>query len=163
MLLIDADLRKPKLERYLDLEAGAGLTTVLIGEADVSQVVQEWGPDGLEVLASGPIPPNPSELLGSPAMEKIVRQVRDDYDVVIIDTPPLLPVTDAAVTSVLADGVILVVRYGRTRQDQVAHSLDALGSVDSRVLGTVLSMVPLTRGDRLPSYYDARTSREADD
>jgi capsular exopolysaccharide synthesis family protein len=154
VLLVDADLRKPRLQRYLDLEGSIGLTSVLIGDADMSQVVQAWGPDGLEVLASGPIPPNPSELLGSAAMEWFVSEVRAEYELVIIDTPPLLPVTDGAVTSVLADGVILLVRYGKTSRDDVRHSLDALESVDARVLGTVLFMTPSGRTDRLPSYYD---------
>ncbi len=159
VLLIDGDLRKPKLERYLDLEGSAGLTSVLIGEAELNHVVQEWGPDGLDVLASGPIPPNPSELLGSAAMEQLVAKARSAYELVVVDTPPLLPVTDAAVTSVLADGVIVIVRHGKTRRDQVAQSLDALESVDARVLGSVMSMSPVGRGGRLPSYYDDRARR----
>lgn len=153
-LLVDGDLRKPKLERYLDLEGAAGLTTVLIGDSELADVVQPWGPSGLEVLACGPIPPNPSELLGGPAMERLVAEARETYDIVVIDTPPLLPVTDAAVTASVADGVILVVRHGKTHRDQVADSLSSLGSVDARVLGTVMSMVPTGRRDRLPGYYD---------
>jgi tyrosine-protein kinase len=154
VLLIDADLRKPKLARYLDLEGSAGLTSVLIGEVDLDHVVQNWGPDGLQVLASGPIPPNPSELLGSAAMERAVRDARAKYELVIIDTPPLLPVTDAAVTSVLADGVILMVRYGKTARDEIRQSLDSLASVDARVLGTVLFLPPRGRADKLPTYYE---------
>ncbi|HET9648796.1 MAG TPA: polysaccharide biosynthesis tyrosine autokinase [Microlunatus sp.] len=154
-LLVDGDLRKPKLERYLDLESSAGLTSILIGEAQLSEIVQPWGPSGLDVLACGPIPPNPSELLGGSAMERFLTDARTAYDIVIVDTPPLLPVTDAAVTAAVADGVILVVRHGRTRRDQVDDALDALGSVDARVLGTVLSMVPTGRSDRLPTYDDS--------
>ncbi|GAA3608805.1 tyrosine-protein kinase domain-containing protein [Microlunatus ginsengisoli] len=153
-LLVDADLRKPKLERYLDLEGSAGLTSILIGEGQLAQVVQPWGPSGLDVLACGPIPPNPSELLGGPTMERFIADARAAYDLVIVDTPPLLPVTDAAVTSAVADGVILVVRHGKTRREQVGDALDSLASVDARVLGTVLSMVPAGRGDRLPTYYE---------
>lgn len=160
-LLVDGDLRKPKLESYLDLEGGAGLTTVLIGDSELADVVQPWGPSGLDVLACGPIPPNPSELLGGTSMERFVASARETYDIVIIDTPPLLPVTDAAVTSAVADGVILVVRHGRTRRDQVGDSLSSLTSVDARVLGTVMSMVPTGRRDRLPGYYEdaARPTR----
>ena len=106
------------------------------------------------MLASGPIPPNPSELLGSAAMERTVRDARAKYELVIIDTPPLLPVTDAAVTSVLADGVILMVRYGKTARDEIRQSLDSLASVDARVLGTVLFLPPRGRADRLPTYYE---------
>lgn len=153
-LLVDGDLRKPKLETYLDLEGAAGLTTVLIGDSQLSDVVQPWGPSGLEVLACGPIPPNPSELLGGSAMERFVTEARAIYDIVVVDTPPLLPVTDAAVTSAVADGVILVVRHGKTQRDQVTDSLRSLRSVDARVLGTVMSMVPTGRKDRLPGYYE---------
>ena len=87
-------------------------------------------------------------------MERFVAEARAAYEIVIFDTPPLLPVTDAAVTAAVADGVILVVRHGKTRREQVADALDALASVDARVLGTVLSMVPSNRADRLPSYYE---------
>jgi capsular exopolysaccharide synthesis family protein len=161
-LLVDGDLRKPKLESYLDLEGAAGLTTVLIGDSQLSDVVQPWGPSGLEVLACGPIPPNPSELLGGSAMERFVTEARATYDIVVIDTPPLLPVTDGAVTSAMADGVILVVRHGKTQRDQVSDSLRSLQSVDARVLGTVMSMVPIGRKDRLPGYYeDAARPAEA--
>jgi capsular exopolysaccharide synthesis family protein len=153
-LLVDGDLRKPKLEHYLDLEASAGLTSILIGDGELAQLVQPWGQSGLDVLACGPIPPNPSELLGSAAMERFIADARTAYEIVILDTPPLLPVTDAAVTSAVADGVILVVRHGRTRREQVTDALDALASVDARVLGTVLSMVPTNRSDRQPTYYD---------
>ena len=163
VLLMDADLRKPKLEAYLDLEASAGLTNVLIGEVEIDQVVQTWGPDGLEVLASGPIPPNPSELLGSAAMEKTLKDARSRYDMVVIDTPPLLPVTDAAVTSVHADGVIVLVRSGRTSRDELTQALDSLSSVDARVLGTVLFATPTNRSDRVTTYYESAptTGRDA--
>jgi len=158
VLLIDADLREPRVHRYLELERAAGLTSVLIGEAELSQVVQEWGPDGLNVLTSGQLPPNPSELLGSAAMERLVHQARSAYDLVILDTPPLLPVTDAAVTSVLADGVVLLVQHGRTHRDQVARSVEALRSVDARILGTVLSMVPVPRREKQSAYYGSNRS-----
>lgn len=156
-LLLDGDLRKPKLARYLDLEGSAGVTNVLIGDAELADVVQDFGEHGLQVLASGPIPPNPSELLGSVSMEKLIQQARITYDLVIIDTPPLLPVTDAAVTATSSDGVLLVVRYGRTRIDQVLQSIASLRSVDARVLGTVVSMTKETRRQRRSSYYVSET------
>jgi capsular exopolysaccharide synthesis family protein len=154
VLLVDADLRKPRLGRLLDLEGSAGLTSVLIGEAKVCEVVQEWGPDALRVLTSGLLPPNPSELLASPAMNAFLEEARANYDVVILDTSPLLPVTDGAVTATQADGVIMLVRYGKTARDQVSHSLDMLRAGDARILGTVFSMAPLARNERQPSYYE---------
>ncbi len=156
VLLIDADLRKSKLENYLDLEGSAGLTNVLIGEVNADDVIQEWGENGLRVLASGPIPPNPSELLGSPSMEKLIQELRMGFDLLVVDTPPVLPVTDAAVTATQADGVLLVVRHGRTHQEQVLQSIESLETVDARILGTVLSMAPDHRRDRLPSYHEER-------
>lgn len=154
VLLIDADLRKSRLGSYLDLERAAGLTNVLIGEVAAEDVIQEWGDSGLRVLTSGPIPPNPSELLGSTAMEKLISELRSQFELLVIDTPPVLPVTDAAVTATQADGVLLVVRHGHTQQDQVVQSLEALEAVDARILGAVLSMSPDHRRDRLPAYYD---------
>lgn len=155
VLLIDGDLRRPRVESYLDLEASAGLTNVLIGEAELHDVTQEWGSDGLEVLASGPIPPNPNELLGGAVMEQLLLQAREDYALVIIDTPPILPVADALILAALADGAILVVRHGRTTGEQVSRSLEMLQSASARVLGTVLSMSPGTRGGS--SYYEYET------
>ncbi len=155
VLLIDGDLRRPRVESYLDLEASAGLTNVLIGEAELHDVTQEWGADGLEVLASGPIPPNPNELLGGAVMEQLLLQAREDYALVIIDTPPILPVADALILAALADGAILVVRHGHTTGEQVSRSLEMLQSASARVLGTVLSMSPGTRGGS--SYYEYET------
>lgn len=152
VLLIDGDLRRPRLESYLDLEPSAGLTSVLIGEAALHDVTQEWGPDGLEVLASGPIPPNPNELLGGSVMEQLLLKAREDYSLVIIDTPPILPVADALIVAAIADGAILVVRHGHTTGEQVSRSLEMLQSASARVLGTVLSMSPESRGGS--SYYE---------
>lgn len=153
-LLIDADLRKPQLARYLDLEPAAGLTSVLIGEATLGDVVQDWGSDGLQVLTSGPIPPNPTELLGSGAMEQLLAQAKERYDVVLIDTPPVLPVADAVVTAAEVDGVLLMVRHGKTHIDKVMRAVDALEAVDARVLGTVLTMAREARSERVAAYAE---------
>lgn len=155
-LLVDADLRQPRLQEYLGLSAESGLTSLLIGDATVDEVVQPWGDHDLKVITSGPTPPNPSELLGSSAMENLVQQLRNSYEVVIIDTPPLLPVTDAAVVATVADGVILIVRNGKTRSDQVSKSLETLTAVGARVLGSVFTLVPQARRERnMMSYYRA--------
>lgn len=159
-LLVDADLRRPKLEELLDIEAAAGLTTALLGDATWSDLTQEWGPDGLTILASGPIPPNPSELLSSEAMADFLEQARSEFSLIIIDSPPILPVTDSVVTSVLADGVLLAVRYGRTKRDQVEASMEALNAVGVRVVGTALTMVPSGPGGPKSSYYQERTGAE---
>lgn len=145
VLLVEADLRRPRLMTYLGMEGAVGLTSVLIHRADVDEAIQSWGDGLLDVLPSGQIPPNPSELLGSPAMRDLLKQLQDRYDIVLLDSPPLLPVTDAAVLSVLADGVLIVVRANRTRREHLAQAVEALHAVDARILGVVLNMLPSQR------------------
>ena len=145
VLLIEGDLRRPRVADYLNLARDVGLTNVLAGRAELDDVLQTWGSGGLTVLVSGAIPPNPSELLGSHQMGELLSRLKKTFEIIIIDTPPLLPVTDAAVVAAHADGAILVVRYGRTSRNQVATAAGALRAVDARLLGTVLNMVP-TRG-----------------
>lgn len=152
-LLIDADLRRPQVGARLKLLDEVGVTSVLVGDADFDSVVQEWGSDGLHVLASGPVPPNPSELLGSAAMRSLLTQARKDYDMVIIDTPPIAPVTDAVVTSLLADGAMMVTRYGKTSRDKVAKAVLSLTSVNARVLGSVLTMASPDVSQGGETYY----------
>ena len=140
-LLVDADLRRPQLAGLFGLEGSVGLTSVLLGRIDLREAVQKHSASGLEVLTSGSLPPNPAELLQSHAMEQLLKEARGEYDVIVIDSPPLLPVTDAALIAAQADGAVLVVRQGRTTRDQLTHSLDRLGGVGARPLGIALNMV----------------------
>lgn len=141
-ILVEADLRRPRVADYMGLEGAVGLTDVLIGRARLDDVLQQWGTSPLSVLTSGALPPNPSELLSSTQMADLVSALRARADIVLIDAPPLLPVTDAALISRQCDGAILVVRHGKTTREQVTRSLDALSSVGARLLGTVLNMAP---------------------
>ena len=152
VVLVEADLRRPRVARYLDLEGGLGLTDVLAGQASIWEVLQDWGASGLSVLPSGSSAPNPSELLGSANMVKLLDELRAGFDTVLIDTPPLLPVTDAAVAAVHADGALLVARHRRTTRAQLTRAVDALNSVDARVLGCVFNMVRPTGTD--PGGYE---------
>ncbi|SCL33206.1 protein-tyrosine kinase [Micromonospora rhizosphaerae] len=148
VLLIDADLRRPKVADYLGLDGGVGLTDVLISDAQVGDVVQRWGDRSLLVLPSGSAPPNPSELLGSKAMGDLLLTLRESADIVVIDTAPLLAVTDGVVVAVQADGALLVTRQGRTSRTQVAAAARSLHSVSVRLLGCVLNMSKVTKADR---------------
>lgn len=141
VLLIDADLRRPAIADRLGLEASAGLTTVLLGRAPVADLVQEWGTGGLHVLASGPVPPNPSELLGSPAMRRLLERLRDDYDHIVVDTAPVLPVADAAILSRSVDGLLVLANVKRVRRAQLSETLRSLAHVEATVLGVVLNQV----------------------
>lgn len=139
VLLIDGDLRKPKLATYLGLEGSVGLTSVLIGEAALGEVVQHDRTPGLYVLAAGPVPPNPSELLDSQAMVALLASANHDYDSVVIDAPPVLPVTDPAILASLTAGALLVIGSGTTRRPEVAAAIEALEGADGVVLGVILN------------------------
>jgi receptor protein-tyrosine kinase len=140
--VVDADLRDPEMTGYLDLGGRAGLSHVLTGLADVDDVVQQYGEGRFSVLAAGPRPPRPGELLGSQNMERIVEKLRAAYDVVLIDGPPLLTVADATGLVPLTDGVLLSVRYGVTEHEQVHKAATLVGRVGGTVLGVVLNVVP---------------------
>lgn len=149
--LLDCDLRKPKVAEYLGLEGGAGLTDVLIGRARVADVMLPWGKRPLYVLPAGKVPPNPSELLGSKQMNQLLEALANEFDVVLCDAPPLLPVTDAAILSRSATGALVVVAAGRTTTHQLGGALDALDTVGAAIGGVVLTMVP-TRGPDAYGY-----------
>ncbi|MEU8261778.1 polysaccharide biosynthesis tyrosine autokinase [Micromonospora sp. NPDC048999] len=147
VLLIDADLRRPRAADYLGLDGAVGLTDVLVGDVEVGDVVQRWGEKSLLVLPSGASPPNPSELLGSKAMSDLLVALRESADIVVIDTAPLLAVTDGVVVAVQADGALLVTQQGRTSRSQVAAATRALTSVSVRLLGCVLNMAKIAKVD----------------
>ncbi len=157
VLLLEADLRRPSLGECLGVESSVGLTNVLVGQVDLDDVIQEWGADGLHVLPSGTIPPNPSELLGSDRMRTLMTTLRGRFDVIVVDTPPLLPVTDAAIVATQADGVVLVARHGRTRRDDVAAAVDLLRAVEAPLVGTVLNMTP-ERASSRDGYHPYATA-----
>lgn len=143
--LVDGDLRLPRVAEYMGIEGGVGLTDVLIGRAELPDVLQKWGKNKLFVLPSGRVPPNPSELLGSAAMARMLAALTDEFDVVLIDAPPLLLVTDAAVLSKLCGGAIMVVASGRTKRNELSSALKALERAGSRLVGMVITMLP-TKG-----------------
>jgi capsular exopolysaccharide synthesis family protein len=151
VVLVDADLRRPRVDEYLGLERNAGLTTALIGRADVKDLLQPWGEDELYVLTSGQIPPNPSELLGSEAMKQLIIQLEQTFDAIIIDAPPLLPVTDAAVLAQQVGGVVLVIGSSKVKIPDLQKSLSSLELVEADLLGVVLNLLP-TKGPDAYAY-----------
>ena len=141
--VVEADLRRPRLLDYMGLEGSAGLTTVLIGQASLDEMLQPYG-DHLMVLGAGPIPPNPSELLGGSAMRSVLDELRKRFEYVVIDAPPLLPVTDAVVLSKVVDGTIVVVGSGIVHRYQLSQALATLDGVDAKVLGLLMNRLPAT-------------------
>lgn len=160
VLLVDGDMRRPMLHKYLDLVGPVGFSTVLSGQASFDEVLQKTRFPGLTVITSGAIPPNPSELLGSLTAKKLLSEMRGQFDYVIIDSTPLLAVTDAAILAAAADGVLIAVRFGQTKRDQLSHSVENLRGVDASVLGAVFTMMPARgSGSYTYSYYGTESER----
>lgn len=152
VLIIEADLRRPKLGEYLGLISSVGLTDVLVGTATLEEVAQPYGENDVWFLGAGPIPPNPVELLSSPAMHRLLDAVRETFDIVLIDAPPLLPVTDAAILSQQAGNAILVIGIGVAERGDMDRSLDSLDRVDAKLAGVVLNRVPSVEAPNAYSY-----------
>ncbi|GAB3855602.1 polysaccharide biosynthesis tyrosine autokinase [Nocardioides maradonensis] len=156
-LIIDADLRRPRVASTLGLDPAVGLTTALVGKTEIADAIQVHGPSGLHVLASGAKPPNPTEILQSRVTHDLIRRLRASYDTVIIDAPPLLPVADASVLATLADGVILVIRHAKTTRDQVTEAVNRVAQVGGRMYGVVVNMVAKRAVGSYYYYYYEET------
>lgn len=151
VLLIDADLRRPEVATLLGLEGAVGLTDLLTSRTATPDVLQLWGPNNLAVLPAGTVPPNPNELLGSAAMRDLLQELHRDYEIIVFDAPPLLPVSDAAVLSAMTSGALLVAGVGKVHRPQVQKAIESLELLEARVFGVVPNMVP-TRGADADSY-----------
>lgn len=144
VLLIDGDLRNPSVARTMGLDGSFGLTTLLLGMADPEDVIQRWRQSTLHVLPAGPVPPNPSELLGSEPMEILFGKLAHDYDFILVDSPPVVPVIDAVLINKLTNGLIMVVGADRTRKRDLASAVQSLETVDVPVAGFALNMAPVS-------------------
>lgn len=151
VVLVDGDMRRPTLHKYLDLVQPVGFSTVLSGAASLDEALQKTRFPGLTVLTSGAIPPNPSELLGSQTAKKLLSELKTQFDYVIVDSTPLLAVTDAAILAAGADGVLIISRFGQTKREQLAHAIESLEDVGASLLGAVFTMTPM-RGSGSYSY-----------
>lgn len=141
VLLLDADLRNPSVAKTLGIEGSVGLTTILLGRAEPADVVQQWGTSSLFVLPAGQRPPNPSELLGSEPMEQLFQKLSHDYDFILVDSPPVVPVIDAVLINRLTHGLILVVADERTKKRDLASAVKSLETVEVPISGFALNMV----------------------
>jgi succinoglycan biosynthesis transport protein ExoP len=151
VLVIDGDLRRPRLADTLRIDGGVGLTDVLIGRVDLDDALQQWGDGHVTVLPAGAIPPNPSELLQSQAMERLLAVLQERFTTIVIDAPPLLPVSDAAILSHRAAGTIMVCAAGSTTKGQLGDAIGKVERVGGRVLGVVLTKLPV-KGVDASSY-----------
>lgn len=150
-IIIDCDLRKPSLHKKFKVSNSVGLSDVLIGKEKIDTVLFKFD-DKLDVITSGKLPPNPSEMLGSKTMERLLLALKERYDIIILDTAPLQAVTDAQILSTKADGIILVVRAEATKRESVLQAKSLIEKVGGKILGTVLNGVEASR-DKYYYYY----------
>jgi capsular exopolysaccharide synthesis family protein len=158
VLLVDADLRRPSVAKYCGVEGTVGLTSVLSGQVSLDDAVHQWS--HINVLAAGALPPNPSQIVNSNAMADLLVKLSRSFDLVIVDSPPLLPVTDALALSRITDGALIVVRYKGTRRQQLAASLRALEAVKARAIGVVLNKVTQKNKDAEYVYEGSSEPRQ---
>ena len=156
VLLIDCDLRKPSLHKKFRISNMLGLTDVLIGKETVGRVIVRYD-DGLDILTSGKIPPNPAEMLGSQNMMDLLEELKNKYDIIVLDTAPLQAVTDAQILSTKVDGTILVIRAGKTKKDSVCQAKELLSKVGANILGIVFNATEAEKG-KYYHYYGSSSA-----
>lgn len=161
VLLIDADLRKPSVADYCGIEGIVGLTSVLVGSATLEEAIRPWAGGVIDVLPSGRVPYNPAQVLGSETMANVLEEVRARYDFVLLDTAPILPVTDSLILASLVDGSIVVARFKKTRRQQLAGTIDSLAGVNARLLGVVLNGVNPLKQEPYYTFRDDEASASA--
>lgn len=153
VLLVDCDLRKPVLHKNFSISNQIGLSDYIAGQVELAQCIVEYK-ENLHLIPSGKIPPNPSEMLSSQKMKEFVKEISEEYDVVIIDSPPVIAVTDAQIISTYVDGVVLVVASGKVDKDAVLKAKEKFTQVKAHMLGAVLTQVPVDKkGYGYKNYY----------
>ncbi|MBD2872140.1 CpsD/CapB family tyrosine-protein kinase [Paenibacillus arenilitoris] len=155
VLVIDADLRKPAQHYIFSVSNHKGLTTVLSTRLEPQEVIQRTSTDNLSVLAAGPTPHNPSELLSSKEMGGLLETLRHAYDLIIIDTPAIMSVTDAQIVAAQSDGVVLVIDSGKVKKEVVLKAKASLAHVQANLIGAVLNNISRKQADSYSYYYKA--------
>lgn len=153
VLLIDADMRKPRIHKVFDFSNQSGLVNILVQREDYTKFVHKIDIENLDIVTSGPIPPNPSELLTSNSMRQFIQKIREDYDVIFIDAPPVGSVTDAAILSTIVDGTVLVAASGQVQIDAIKRSKELLEQVNANIVGVVLNKLDKNAQGNYYYYY----------
>jgi non-specific protein-tyrosine kinase len=146
VILVDCDLRRPSVHTLFDVPNEQGLTTTILAQVEGPLPLQATSVPGLSLLTSGPLPPRPADLLGSRRMEQLIARLRNEADIVLFDTPPVVAVTDAAVLATRVDGVLLVLQAGQTRRDRAREARQKLEKVKANIIGVVLNNAKLEAG-----------------
>jgi capsular exopolysaccharide synthesis family protein len=153
VIVVDTDLRRPKLHKLLEISNTNGLTDILLKGDDYRKYVNRSVHPNLDLITSGTIPDNPSEILGSDAVKRLIEELKKDYDYVFLDTPPVVPVNDAIIMSTYVDRVILVLASGEVEKEIAVKAVRDLQKVGAKILGTVLNKVPINKQKYNYYYY----------
>jgi capsular exopolysaccharide synthesis family protein len=155
VLLIDADLRKPRVHRYFNLSNDIGLTDIVVKNVSTEEAIKKFSyVENLSIICSGSVPPNPTEILESKKLAELLQELKEKFDIVIIDTPPVGQLTDGAILASMADGVILVAASGESNIDMVRRARAALMQVNANIIGVVLTKIDKTRSGSYYTYYN---------
>lgn len=157
VLIIDCDLRKPSLHRKFNVSNEVGLTDVLVGTSELNKVMKKID-DNLYLLSTGTLPPNPAEIIGSNTMENFLDECKINFDYIILDTPPILPVTDSKLLAIKADATVLVVRSEISKSKHVSQAFKELEKVNANVIGTILNDVEM-HSEKLYYDYSAKNNK----
>lgn len=162
VLVVDTDLRKPRIHKMFGLDNQKGITTLLSQHEEIESSIYNIGIDNLDIVCCGPIPPNPSELLGSYAMKDLIEKFKEQYDVILFDSAPVDIVTDASILGAICDGVILVVKSGVVDMAAVTRAKERLINVNANILGVVLNNITRKNQDNYYycHYYEEETCKE---
>lgn len=153
VLLIDCDLRKPTVHKKLGIPNSGGMTNLLIQKKQIDECIMETEIPNLYVITSGPIPPNPAELLGSNRMKSLIREFENVFDITLIDAPPVLAVTDAQILSKICSGTIITTAHGQSEKEAIIKAKELLDATDSKILGIVFNKIPMKNSRKYGKYY----------
>lgn len=160
VLIIDCDLRKPVQHQNFYLDNAVGVTNCLVNDLKLDKAIQSTEMAGLDILTCGPIPPNPAELIGTTKMAALIAAARDAYDIVLLDSPPVMTVTDASLLSTMVDGVLLVVKTAFTKIELVQETKSLLDRTNAKIIGVVLNQVDVNGGNYYYYYYYAKDEKK---
>jgi len=152
-VLIDTDLRRPVIHSIFDMKKDNGISSYLIGHGELKDIIKPTFVDNLHIIPSGPLPPNPSELLGSEEMKKLISNLRSQFDVVLFDSPPVIAVTDAAILSTMVDGILLVIKAHQTHREAIKRAKNLLDNAEANIFGCLLNGVNIKRTYGTNYYY----------
>jgi capsular exopolysaccharide synthesis family protein len=162
VLIIDCDMRKPRVNKFFNVSAIPGLSNFLAGLCDINDAIQDTEYKNLSIISSGILPPNPAELLSSSEMEELMEDLRNKYDLIILDSPPVNIVSDAVVATKYTDGVVLIVRHALTTHPEIEKAVKSLEFANAKILGIILNAFDFSKlyGKRYGSYYRAGYRRK---